>query len=689
MKEPTAAAPKTTSFDDLKVKKKGRRSVRKYVVAAVLGILLGLGAVVFFARVYNPFEEGLGERSLLIATPPDADLVLYLPHVPEVMGRLRERGFVKTLEESRGFQEFLGSDFARSTGALEALRKAFQELDRLRAERPLGLELLGDVTGEQVVVAAWQPEAPGKPWDFLLTFKPQSWLVLAGVNVAVDQAIADRFLKDRVEKAGVKLEHARDSASVTTRDGRTYAFARVRDAVLVGTRATEVARLKTRLERERLPDEPAERYRALNEGAATAWTEIRALVRRDAGDAQLGFTARLNELWGANDVLLLKSLLPRLGGEDLVATLRVDDDLVLRLKAPEGRAAADDLSPAYQPFSKGALDRHFADDAPYFPASTFAYARFDFALQRFLSALFKRPELFSPADLSNLRDGFATMPEFGTIEGFVDRVAESCDGGAALAFFTQDRAGVATDARTRPTPGYALALSVRDESSVRGLLETMRERVRLGGASGKRQVVRDLVATKSGDFDVYELSLPDGLLDDPTTTKFGFALARGRFLFTNWAPALADLGSRLAGTAPSAVESVALRNALAYAPEDVRTAWALDGKALFAWMDQSVDAWAAMQTAESGKKQILWNAEAERQARGAGLKPGSPEYADAINKAYDRLRNAEISVRRPELKRRIQTYLDQLRGTVDAVGLFVGGRSEVEFGTAIRVVQTR
>jgi hypothetical protein len=672
--------PRTTSAVAVAApKKKGRSSYRKYLLAAVIGVLLGLGAVIFCARIYNPFEAGLGERSLLVVTPPDADFVLFVPHVPDVLGRIRDRGFVKVLDEHRGFQEFLGSDFARRTGALEALRKAFAELDALRAARPLGLDLLGDVSGDELVLAGWAPEAPGGAWDFLATFRPRSWLVLAGVNIAVDRDLAERFVVPNAAP-GVKFEHARDSAVVTLPQGRSFAFARVRDTVFVGTRPLEVARLKTRLERERLPDAPAARYRLLDEGAAEARSEVRALVRRTTGDEQLGLTQRLQELWGEKDVRLVQALLPRLGGEDLTARLHIDDEFILRMNAPEGQSALDDLAAAYQPFARLRLERAFAEDAAFLPAGTFAFARFELALPQFLAALFRRSEIFSPADLSLLRDGLATVPEFGTIEGFTQRFADLCDGGMTLGFFTQDREG-----GSRPAPGFAAVFSLRNEESLRALAETLRERVRRGAGDGRRQAVKDLVFTKSGDADLYEIQLPEGVLDHPDVTKLGFAIARGRFVFTNWAPALRDLGARLGGGGPSAESSEGLRRAFVYAPETVRAAWVLDPAAMYRWFDQSVDGWATLQTSDTGKKQLLWNAEAERQARAAGLKAGTPEFMDFVRKAYDNLYNQETRVRRPELKRQMQRYLDQFRDLGRCVGIFIGGRGEIEFGAALEL----
>lgn len=670
----------TTAFDDLKVKKKERRSIRRYVVAGVLGVLLGLVAVVFFSRVYNPFEESLGERSTLVLAPPDADVVLYLPHAPEVLGKIRDRAFVRALEESRGFQEFLRSDFARKTGALDAVVKAFQEFDRLRARKPLGLDLLGDVSGDALVLAAWAPDAPGKAWDWTAAFRPGSWLVLAAVNAVVDEGVTDLALRTRLDQAGLKVRHTRDSAEVVAKDERPLYVARIRDAVIVGTRGSEVARLKTRIERDRMPDAPDARYAELAADERTAWTEVRALARREIADGQIGFTERLRELWGADDVALLECALPRLSGKDLVLKLRVDDDLSLAMRAPAGPPAADDLAAAYGPFSRAELERTFGADARFFPAGTFAYGRFDVELRRFLATLFRRREVFSRADVSNLADGFAAIPEFGTIDGFVDRLADLCEGGLSFGFFTEEREPTA-----KSVPGYALVLPLRDEPALRRLVETLRERVRLGGTGGRRSAVKDVVATKSGDADLFELVLPDGFVDDPAVTKLGFAVADGRLVVTNWFPSLRDLGPRLAGRAPSAEGSAALRRGLLGAPEDVRVGWSMDAEALYRWLDQSADAWAIQQTTDTAAKQYQWRRAAEAAALRAGLKPGTLEFNKYADEAYDRAFESEARIRRPEVRRRIGAYLDHFRGLGDNVGLFVGGRGEVEFGVTIEL----
>jgi hypothetical protein len=672
---------KTTPLADAKTKPSRRRRVRRYIWAAVCGVVLAFPVVFFFARVYNPFEAGFGDRTLLTVAPEEADVVLFIPRVPEVLGKIRDRGFVAALDRSVGFQEFLRSDFARETGALDALRNAFAELDRLRAETPFGLDLYGDVTGDELVAAAWRPEKPGAPWDWQLAFRPKSWLVVAGVNALLDAFLTDMALQSRLDSAGIVVDRARDSAALTFRDGRRVRIARVRDAIVVGTRDAEVARMKTSVEREGLPLKPADRFRTLADGIDTAWSEIRALVRRDAADDQLGLTRRLEELWGPGDVRLLRSLLPRMSGEDLTARLRVEDSLTLRFLAPEGVAAADDLSPSYRIFGRPALDRALQDDGRFLPPETFAFGRFDVEMDAFLRALFRRPEVFSEADLSNLTDAFAATPEFGSIPGFVDKVSALCDGGVSIGFFKQER-----EAGERPTPGFAVVLTLRDEASARAIAWDLKERVRTNLAEGRRQAVKDLVARSAGDVDLYEIVLAEGIVTDPRTTKLGFAAGKGRLVVTNWFPALVKLGDRLGGTTPSAADSKALQKSLAYAPEAIRTGWALDAAKLFDWMDQSAPGWAYLRTTDTGVKQVAWRAEGERVAVEAGLARGTIEFERKVAEVYDRLRDQESRVARPELERRIKAYLDQFRGLALGAGLFVGGRGDVEFGFAVELL---
>src|SRR5262245_53925043 len=115
-----------------------RRRLRWILVAVFLGVLLGGLAVLFLTRVYNPFEEGIGDRQLLVLAPPDADALVFVPRVAKFLGEMRDRPFSRALAENPQFHNFLRSDFARDTGAVEALSGAFRELDLLRAKPPLG-----------------------------------------------------------------------------------------------------------------------------------------------------------------------------------------------------------------------------------------------------------------------------------------------------------------------------------------------------------------------------------------------------------------------------------------------------------------------------------------------------------------------------------------------------------------------
>src|SRR5262245_31210461 len=86
-----------------------RRRLRKALVFAFLGVVLGVLVVLFLARVYNPFEEGIGDRQLLHLAPPDADMLVFIPRVPQFLGELRDRPFSRVLAEHQGFQQFLRS----------------------------------------------------------------------------------------------------------------------------------------------------------------------------------------------------------------------------------------------------------------------------------------------------------------------------------------------------------------------------------------------------------------------------------------------------------------------------------------------------------------------------------------------------------------------------------------------------
>jgi hypothetical protein len=656
-----------------------RRRLRKALVFAFLGVLLGVLAVLFLAWVHNPFEEGIGDRQLLHLAPPDADMLVFIPRVPQFLGELRDRPFSRVLAEHQGFQQFLRSEFARGTGAVEALSAAFREVDMLRSRPPLGLDLWKDISGDALVFAGYAPSAPGEPWQFIAMFRPNSWKVLAAVNVLVNDVLGNLPpIKNGLEAAGVtKVDRYRDSVSLTFARGPSLALARIRNVVVVGTQADRISRLKTTIERDRLPASPPSRYADLAQGVGGSPYEARAVVRRKVADAQLGLTQQLNNNWGADNVSLLEAALPRFGGDDVLVTLAVDEALDVKARMLEGAARMHDLARSYRPSERDEAGIALMRAAPLLPASTFAFCHLKVDVIQFLDAFFQRSELFNPSDISNLADGLRSLPELNDLNGLKEKLARVCDGKTSVGFFKEDREGL-----DKPTPGYFVAFHLQDEKELKRVLDAIGTRLRDPAPNG-RKALRDLVHVAKGEVDYYEIVVPDGVVDDARVTKLGLVVGREVLIVTNYIPSFREL-TQVATIQDRVLPAErTLVSAIERGPDSTRVACAIAGDSIYEWFDQAAPGWAVQRTTPSGKQEYEWRITGAVKARGAGLREGTTEFEKFVEDDYQGRVDELVKIRRPTERRTIDRYLGEFRGLVRSVGFFIGEKDGVELSLRI------
>ena len=520
------------------VKAAPRRRLRKALIFAFLGVLLGVLVVFFLARVYNPFEEGIGDRQLLVLAPADADMLVFIPRVPKFLGELRDRPFSKALADNPRFQQFLRSDWARKTGAVEALSSAFRELDLLRSRPPLGLDLWKDISGEALLFAGYGPSAPGEPWQFVAMFRPNSWKVARGGQPPRRRLARRPSARPHGARGGRRQEGR-------ALPGFRHAHVRARTGRLVRP-DQERRRRRNRGEpgdaaqdRDRSRPHPA---RARSRGTPTSlrrsWhrrTRSRAVVRRKIADEQLNLTQTLDREWGAENVSLLESALPRFGGEDLLLTLAMDETLELKVRMTEASPRPNDIAKSFKPFDREEAGSEFLRAAPLLPETAFAFAHLKVDVPRFLDAFFQRPELFTAADLGNLADALRSVPELGDLAGLKEKLARICDGSLSLGFFKQDRDGL-----DKPTPGYFVAWHLQDEKELKRILDAIGARIRERAPDGPR-AIRDLVRVPKPEVDYYEIVVPQGVVDDPRVTKLGLVVGKETLIVTNFIPSFKPL----------------------------------------------------------------------------------------------------------------------------------------------------
>jgi hypothetical protein len=640
-------------------------------------VLLGLLVILFLAKVYNPFEEGIGDRQLLVLAPADADALVYVPRVAKFLGELRDRPFSQALAKSDGFQRFLHSEFARDTGAVEALSSAFSQLDLLRGRPPLGLDLWDDIAGESLLFAGYAPTAPAEPWHFIAMFRPGSWKVIAAVNVLIDEMLGDLGpIRNGLTSAGVtKVTRFRDSVTLEFARGPALSVARIRNVVILGTEGERITRLKTTIERDRLPISPPARYADLVPESDASPYEVRAVAKRHVVDSQLRLSNRLVEKWGRENVNLLESALPRFGGDDLLLALSIDGALDLRLRMREGGARQYDLARSFRRFDREDASLAFRQAAPLFPDSTYAYSYLEVDVVQFLDAFFQRPELFSPADHSNLSEALKSVEALKDLNGLKNKLASICDGKVGIGFFKQDR-----EVLDKAATGYFVAWHLQDQKGLDGLLASISKAIREQGQSGSRSGVRDLVhrENRKAGIDLYEIVLPAGVVDDVRVTKLGLVVGREMLLITNFIDSfrpLMDLGSLDERILPA--EQV-LDSVLERGPDTMRVGVSIAADAMYQFFDQAREGWAVQQTTPTARMEMEWNAQASSDAIARNLKPGTPEYTRFVDDSYQRELDKLIRVKRPEIRREIERYLSDLRGVFRSLGFFIGERDGVE-----------
>jgi len=117
----------------------------------------------------------------------------------------------------------------------------------------------------------------------------------------------------------------------------------------------------------------------------------------------------------------------------------------------------------------------------------------------------------------------------------------------------------------------------------------------------------------------------------------------------------------------------------------MRLACAISGEAIYKWFDQAAPGWAVQKTTPSGKTDYEWHVVAAVQARGKGLKDGTPEFQKFVDDDYQRRLEELEKIKRPQLRGEINRYLEYFRGMVRSVGFFIGEKDGVELGLRVEL----
>ena len=657
-----------------------RSRLRRFIVFGTLGVLLGVLAVLFFSHIHNPFGEQI--ESPLVLIPESADFVLSIPDFPDFLGKLRDRPFVESLDDHDGFQAFLKTKAARDTGVVDALRAGFAALDEVGTSLPLGLDLLGDVSGTHVLVCGYlrdrvagsRPDVIGKKKPrsdadvrFMLVFQPDSWKSLAGVNILLDETLCGWFMRDSIESQGLRIEHRRDLAMIELpaetpgASPRQLWITRIADTVLVSTEERELARIFNFVQQKGLPRSPASRYQSLRDRYGGAQAKL--LFRRKRMDRYLKHKERLLALWGSATLNFAESLLPRMGGEDMVVELDVGRGFGMAFAGQVGAEKKGDLSTVLRPFSAPALRADHGALKDFLPNQVFATIRLEAPLGEVCEVLIKRDNLFTAEDRKDLREMFQAVPGLGGLEGLLRKLTEVTEPELTVAFFKQDREVLAEEAE----PGQAIVAPITDEAGLRQLLSLIDRDVQNRRGEG---TIKQIYTEERGGVSLYKPVLTSGVVDDPRVTIPGLAIVDGHLVITNFFPFLRDIPKVLAGTMEP-MGGAGFDVALSYAPQSMLFAAVIDNGRLQPYLEQSAPGWAFLQTSPTQDDMGAWREEFAARAVKQGIPKGTRQFSDFVDSAFRR-RYADLTeVQREAKLRGIEEHLQHFDGLIRGTGLFV------------------
>ncbi len=657
-----------------------RRTLRRWLFFGALGALLGTLAVLWLSWIYNPFATSI--ESPLVLVPGKADFVLNVTQFPDVVDGMRERPFSRALKNHEGFQQFRETKDARDTGVVEALQKAFASLDELRTSLPLGLELLPGVSGAHVVVCGYLPdrtdarkEAPrfsNRPVEsedvrFMAVFRPESWKAVAGVNVLRNERLFDLFMRDSLEAEGIRVEHGRNlvrlqlPASSKGAAPSELFITRIGDTVLVGTEERELERIFKFVETKGIPASAANRYAGME--VPNDRYPVQLLFKRESLDRYVKMEETLTGLWGEDTFELAESVIPTLGGEDMLVEMGLGRDLRMALQGPLGPPATGSLSTILRPFSAVDLREEFYRLEDLLPQSVFALLHLNSGLGELCDVLLKRPDIFSAEDRKDLRQALGRVQGLGGLDGALATLTEATDSRLSLAFFTQDRDGLEDQAQV----GYALVAPVRDMERMKRTMTLIEQDVRRRRGEG---LIKEIYREQRGDASLYKPVLVAGSVDDPRVTVPGIGLIGGYLVITNYHPFLMEVGEVVSGGAPG-MGGGGFESALSFAPRGVLLACLMDGERMQPYLIQSATGWAYQQTEVTQMKFAEWRRVAGRRAIDQGMTRGSPEYARWVDGEVRRLESALVKVDRPQRRKKILDHIRYFDGFLDGLGFFV------------------
>lgn len=569
---------------------------RRLLIAGALGLLLAFVAVWFISNVYDPFADEV--EDLVTLLPDDLDFVVESRDFPTFVKALEDRTFYRQLEANREFGRFLDDPIVRDTGIVPLLREALasihgadQELDL-----PFDLEILGDLSGRQVVIGGSLPPAAGaaaaEPVRFIAAIQPESAWGIVGVNALLDETLCDLFVADRLQ--GVAIQHRQWGVELTRESrGRseTYGVARVARAILIGNDVELVARTARRIDVEGVP-----LARALGPERSWVWSgaadaSIDVSVRRSALMSRFDPIERiLVPTWGPDGARAFERFFPAPAGEWIRIGIEMDAMARLRIETEVAPRAGGDVFSDATAIDRGAALRELDQVLEQLPHDVFGYARLGIAPGDLVAWMLADSGLIDVdkkllwyEELARLVPRFQRAfppnqpPDLGPDIG---RAVDAClDDGVGVALFRKQR----TDGLPNAAPGFAVIARIRDRAALNALLEE------IDGALRGQDITAFETVEEAG-VSVWSI-VNTTFLDSPDDNRPGFAILPDHVVITNWAAMLRDMLAVRRGELAGFGAGDLLRFNLDLLEHHPRAFLHVDFDGLYAYMDDAVEGW--------------------------------------------------------------------------------------------------
>ncbi|MCA9322037.1 MAG: hypothetical protein KDB53_14945, partial [Planctomycetes bacterium] len=599
---------------------------RRLIIAGILGLLLAGFLIWFVSTVYDPFAQEIDDLMVLVpyTAEHEPDFVLRIRGFDDFIRGFESREFFGNLHRNDEFQRWLDNPRVKAASALRSVRDAwrrFQSTVRSDQQMPFDLQIVGDVTGADLVVWGNLPEglAEGELPPFVVALRPQARSARIAVNAMSDHQLCSWFVEDELSKQGITIQQTGWGAildlpnperpSEKTRLG----IARIETAILVGTDTSSIAAVARHVRERGLPLLADRRF-----GPGWVWeglpgATIEMVMKRPAFDRWMPLKERILEpAWGEDLTQALEQFLPRFTGPDVYLGVEIDNTLRVRVAHGASQRSPVDPFTNMRPVDRGDLDRQLEEVLYRMPGSVFGYSYLQSSPDQLIEFLLKEPAIFTGEQRRLLYEQLAIrVPRFrrpgvesgGVVPDLTTDVvgffAEAFAPSVGMLLFNKGQDPEVLHSE----PGFALVFRIKDRAAIEGL-------------------VKELAVAFEQPFERYESpgmvsweNTRKRWLDDPLESRPGFAIQGDWFILTNWYPlfteSVAVAKGRREGFSSTAKQSLSwsLANLQHLNPQS-RGFLFVDPQRLYAYMDDVKDGWvrerAEVTEAEKyGQRQML------------------------------------------------------------------------------------